>query len=82
MLSGSRPIPPVYKPEQGVLQWKPWIILTGMKTDPVPQNQIRYKKWSKTPEAEKLRHLEKSVGVRLNGIAFFLANNPPIKDND
>lgn len=37
-----------------------------------------YKEWSKTKEAEQLRSLENITNMRLDGIAFFLANNPPL----
>jgi hypothetical protein len=29
-----------------------------------------------------VRELEKTMGMPLNGIAWFLANNPPIKSNE
>jgi hypothetical protein len=35
----------------------------------------------KTLEANKLQRFEKSLGLQLDGIAFFLANNSP-KIND
>ena len=35
--------------------------------------------WSKTEEAQKLRKLEQRLDLQLNGIAYFLANNPPVK---
>lgn len=35
--------------------------------------------WSKTEEAQKLRKLEQSLDLQLNGIAYLLANNPPVK---
>lgn len=35
-----------------------------------------YGEWSKTEEVEQLRSLENITNMRLDGIAFFLANNP------
>ena len=40
-----------------------------------------YKEWIKTSEADELRNFEESLGLRLDGIAYFLANNPPIKND-
>lgn len=52
--------------------------MTNSKND---SQEARYEKWTKTKEADTLRQLEESVGLRLDGIAFFLANNSPTKQN-
>lgn len=41
-----------------------------------------YKKWAKTSEADKLRNFEESLGLRFDGISFFLANNSPLQKDD
>lgn len=41
-----------------------------------------YKEWAKTSEADELRNFEESLGLRLDGIAYFLSNNPPLQKND
>ena len=42
----------------------------------------KLKKFMQTEEYKTLKKLEKSMDMRLDGIAFFLANNPVIKSND
>lgn len=42
----------------------------------------KLKKFMQTEEHKSLTNLEKSMNMRLDGIAFFLANNPVIKSND
>ena len=41
-----------------------------------------YKEWIKTSEADELRNFEESLGLRLDGIAYFFANNPVVQNND
>ena len=42
----------------------------------------KFKKFMQTEEHKTLEKLEKSLDVRLDGLAFFLSNNPIIKSND
>lgn len=41
----------------------------------------KLKKFMKTEEHKTLTKLETSMGLRLDGIAFFLANNSVVKTN-
>jgi len=42
----------------------------------------KLKKFMQTEEHKTLTKLKKSMDMRLDGLAFFLSNNPIIKSND
>ena len=42
----------------------------------------KLKKFMQTKEYETLAKLEESMDMRLDGLAFFLSNNPVVKSND
>ena len=61
--------------------WKTMADLSP-QTQATQKQKNKLKKFMQTEEYENLRKLESGMDMRLDGLAFFLANTPIIKAND